>query len=63
MDDRPESQAPRFGIVVPSSGAPAHPESIVAIARRADEVGFDSIWAIDHIVIPASGVYVFGEEV
>ncbi len=36
---------------------------MVAIARRADEAGFDSIWAIDHIVIPASGVYVFGENV
>ena len=63
MDDRSASQAPLFGIVVPSSGALAQPESIVTVARRADEAGFDSIWAIDHIVIPASGVYVFGEDV
>lgn len=63
MDDRPAAQEPRFGVVVPSSGALAQPESIVAVARRADEAGFDSIWAIDHIVIPASGVYVFGEDV
>ena len=50
-------------MVVPSSGALARPDSIVSVARRADELGFDSIWAIDHIVIPASGVYVFGEDV
>ena len=63
MDDRPTSQGPRFGVVVPSSGDLARPESIVAIARRADEIGFDSIWAIDHIVIPASAVYIYGEEI
>ena len=36
---------------------------MVAVARRADEVGFDSIWAIDHIVIPASAVYIYGEAI
>ncbi|MDE0168066.1 MAG: TIGR03619 family F420-dependent LLM class oxidoreductase [bacterium] len=63
MDDRPAPQAPRFGVVVPSSGALAQPESIVAVARRAEEVGFDSIWAIDHIVIPASALYIYGEDI
>jgi len=37
MDDRPASQTPRFGVVVPSSGALAEPESF---AERAGLFSF-----------------------
>ena len=36
---------------------------MVAVAQSAEDLGFDSIWAIDHILIPASDVYTFGETV
>ena len=54
---------PRFGVVVPNSGSLADRENIESVARSAEDLGFDSIWAIDHIVIPASDVYTFGEAV
>ena len=55
--------APRFGVVVPNSGPLADRQNIEAVAKAAEELEFDSIWAIDHIVIPASDVYTFGEAV
>jgi probable F420-dependent oxidoreductase len=54
---------PRFGVVVPNSGPLADRQNIETVARMADDLGFDSIWAIDHIVIPASDVDTFGQTV
>ena len=64
MTDRVQVHGtPRFGVVVPNSGDLATRENIEAVARSAEDLGFDSIWAIDHIVIPAADVYTFGETV
>lgn len=44
----------RFGVFLPSFIVPGrertHPEDVRAFARRAEELGFDSLWITDHIV-------------
>lgn len=42
----------KYGFTVPSRGPLAAPDALVAIARRGEELGYDSISIGDHIVIP-----------
>ncbi len=44
----------KFGIALPNFGMYANRDSILKIAKTAEELGFDSIWVSDHIVIPES---------
>ncbi len=41
-----------FGVHLPQVGALGTRENVLAFARRAEELGFHSLWASDHIVIP-----------
>lgn len=43
-----------FGITLPNFGKYAHKDEIIKIALTAEELGFDSIWVSDHIIIPDS---------
>src|SRR5581483_805293 len=38
-----------FGVRVPNSGPLANAESMVAVAREAQALGYDSIWVHDHL--------------
>ena len=42
----------KYGFTVPSRGPLATPESIVTIAKKGEELGFDSISLGDHILVP-----------
>jgi probable F420-dependent oxidoreductase len=42
----------RFGVHLAASGPAATPERIGRLAARAEELGFDSLWVSDHVVIP-----------
>ena len=41
-----------FGVTLPNFGKYADKNEIIKIATAAQELGFDSIWVSDHIVIP-----------
>src|SRR5207248_4034919 len=41
-----------FGYHLPIWGPAATRETIITLARRVEALGFDSVWASDHIVIP-----------
>ncbi len=41
-----------FGITVPNFGKFADRESILDISIAAEELGFDSLWVSDHVVLP-----------
>ena len=43
-----------FGIGLPNRGAGASPENLALVARKAEELGFDSAFVGDHVVIPDS---------
>ncbi len=44
----------KFGIVLPNFGKYANKKHLSDITLQAEELGFDSIWVSDHIVIPNS---------
>jgi probable F420-dependent oxidoreductase len=45
----------QFGFGLPHAGAAANGPDIVRFARRAEALGFESIWSGDHIVLPVAG--------
>jgi probable F420-dependent oxidoreductase len=42
----------KFGIVFANSGPFATPEGAVAIATAAENAGFESLWTVEHVVVP-----------
>ena len=44
----------KFGVSLQNRGPGASPENLAMIARRAEELGFDSAFVGDHVVIPES---------
>lgn len=44
----------RFGFALPQIGSIAGPEALVMVAKRAEDLGFDSLWVLDHILWPVS---------
>ena len=44
----------KFGVVYANTGAAAvDPEAAVALAQIAEEAGFESLWTVEHVVVPA----------
>jgi alkanesulfonate monooxygenase SsuD/methylene tetrahydromethanopterin reductase-like flavin-dependent oxidoreductase (luciferase family) len=43
-----------FGITLPNFGKYADKNEILKIAASVEELGFDSLWVSDHVVIPDS---------
>jgi len=41
-----------FGIMFANAGPFAFPESLVNLARTAEEVGMESLWTVEHVVVP-----------
>lgn len=44
----------KFGFILPNFGAIASGDAIRRCAALAEELGFDSIWTTDHVLMPAS---------
>ncbi|MDR7545295.1 MAG: LLM class F420-dependent oxidoreductase [Armatimonadota bacterium] len=40
------------GVVLPTAGPKATPENVTTVARWAHELGFGSVWATDHVILP-----------
>jgi probable F420-dependent oxidoreductase len=51
----------QFGVQLPHLGPLVSGEGTVALARRAEALGFDSAWVGDHVVYPAGYAARFGE--
>jgi alkanesulfonate monooxygenase SsuD/methylene tetrahydromethanopterin reductase-like flavin-dependent oxidoreductase (luciferase family) len=45
----------RFGLRIPHTGAAASGPEIMRFVQRAGALGFASVWAGDHIVLPSGG--------
>ena len=48
----------RYGVAIPQANAFATPESIRAVAHAVEEMGFDSLWVSDHIIVPEGSDYI-----
>lgn len=42
----------QVGIALPHFGPAASPEAIIQVAQKAEELGFDSVWALDRLLWP-----------
>ncbi len=54
--------SPRVGLTIPLGEGPPLMDWLgaVALARRAEEAGFDSIWLPDHFIMPVGGGRIIG---
>ena len=41
-----------FGLCIPHYGKPLDIPKILDTVRRAEELGFDSVWVTDHLLVP-----------
>jgi probable F420-dependent oxidoreductase len=48
-----------LGVILPNFGADATPDAVAAVAEAAEEHGFDSVWATEHVLVgpEAAGDY------
>jgi len=43
----------KFGVIFANTGPAVQPEGAIALARAAEDAGFDSLWTVEHVVVPA----------
>jgi probable F420-dependent oxidoreductase len=53
----------KFGVWIPTCRHLATPEIIRATATQAEELGYDSVWVSDHVVVPTANVANIGEAI
>jgi alkanesulfonate monooxygenase SsuD/methylene tetrahydromethanopterin reductase-like flavin-dependent oxidoreductase (luciferase family) len=44
----------RFGFALPQVGSAAGPEALVMVAKRAEDLGVDSLWVLDRLLWPVN---------
>ena len=44
----------RFGFALPQVGSAVGPDSLATVAKRAEDLGFDSLWVLDRILWPVN---------
>jgi probable F420-dependent oxidoreductase len=49
-----------FGVILPNYGRGSSPDGIRRVAELAEELGFDSVWATEHIIVGPDGVDPYG---
>ncbi len=53
----------QVGVWIPNCRHLATPENIRGAAMRAEELGYDSVWVSDHVVVPRANLVNFGETI
>ena len=48
----------RYGVAIPHANRFAAPDAIRAMARAVEELGFDSLWVSDHVIVPEGSSYI-----
>jgi probable F420-dependent oxidoreductase len=49
-----------FGVILPNYGRDSSPDAIRRTAALAEELGFDSVWTTEHIIVGPEGVDPYG---
>jgi probable F420-dependent oxidoreductase len=49
-----------FGVILPNFGPDSNPDAIRHVAELAEELGFDSVWTTEHIIVGPEGVDPYG---
>ena len=48
----------RYGVAIPHANQFGSAEAIRTMARAIEDLGFDSIWVSDHIIVPVGSSYI-----
>lgn len=48
----------RYGVAIPHANSFATPEALRAMARAVEDLGFDSLWVSDHVIVPEGSSYI-----
>ena len=48
----------RYGVAIPHANSFATPGAIRTMARAVEDLGFDSLWVSDHIIVPVGSGYI-----
>lgn len=48
---RPEAAKFEFGVVLPNHGSSVSVDEVAKVAKAAEELGFDSVWATEHLLV------------
>ena len=48
----------RYGVAIPQAGKFAEPGAIRAVAHAVEDLGFDSLWVSDHVIVPEGSSYI-----
>jgi probable F420-dependent oxidoreductase len=51
----------KLGICLPHYGRPIEPSRLIQVATRAEEMGLDSVWVTDHVVVPEDVPLIYRE--
>jgi probable F420-dependent oxidoreductase len=49
-----------LGVILPNFGSGSSPDAIRRVAEAAEELGFDSVWTTEHIIVGQEGVDPYG---
>jgi probable F420-dependent oxidoreductase len=49
-----------FGVILPNYGKDSNPDGIRRVAEAAEELGFNSVWATEHIIVGAEAADTYG---
>jgi probable F420-dependent oxidoreductase len=49
-----------FGVILPNYGEGSSPDEIRRVSETAEELGFDSVWATEHIIVGPEAVSPYG---
>jgi alkanesulfonate monooxygenase SsuD/methylene tetrahydromethanopterin reductase-like flavin-dependent oxidoreductase (luciferase family) len=49
-----------LGVILPNYGAALDPERLANVAVAAEEMGFDSAWVTDHVIVPDEHAATYG---
>ena len=48
----------RYGVAIPHANTFATPDAIRAMAHAIEDLGFDSMWVSDHVIVPEGSSYI-----
>jgi probable F420-dependent oxidoreductase len=54
------SRVVHFGVILPNFGEGSDPDGIRRVAEAAEELGFDSVWATEHVIVGPEAVNPYG---
>jgi alkanesulfonate monooxygenase SsuD/methylene tetrahydromethanopterin reductase-like flavin-dependent oxidoreductase (luciferase family) len=50
-----------LGVILPNYGERSSPDAICGTAELAEQLGYDSVWATEHVIVGAEAAATYGK--